>query len=62
MLSREIIPSLLSKLYKTNSSKYTLWTARNLELRTVATENEVDNPPFDVITVDSNSSDQLITK
>jgi hypothetical protein len=53
MLSRGIIPSLLSKLYKINRSKNTLWTAPNLELHTGVTENEVDNPPSDVITVDS---------
>jgi hypothetical protein len=62
MLSRGIISSLLSKLYKTKTSKYTLWTARNPELHTVASENEVDSPPFDVVTVDSNCSDQHITK
>jgi len=53
---------LFSKSYKTNRSNYTLRTARNLELHKVATENEVDNPPFDVITVDSNRGVQHITK
>ena len=62
MLSRGKNPSLLSKLYKTNRSKYNLWTARNLELHRISTENEVDNQPFEVTTVDSNRSDQHIIK